>query len=316
MGQKAYNGWVTSSVRLRVPIPKHLTFGMAAHAMSEEAKARVLEWASFLSGYVGLPIGVVGATSYEELANLVRTKTVDLAWLPPIPYVLLDEARSAIALVTNHRLGQAQFEAVFIVRAGARVRTLQGLKGKRAAWVDPLSASGYVLPRIQLAALGLDPRTTFAEERILGSHEAVVRAVLQGEADVGATFAARDPESGQVRRGGWTHVEGAVSGLRVLGGFGAIPSDVVVARSDLRSAVRSIVAHGLAATSNVLQGKDLVRRVFGVDEFRVGPPGDYETLRAAVAKARERGLLDLAAGGPPTAGPGSSRKLEAVEAKS
>jgi len=273
-------------------IPKHLVFGMAAHAMSAAARARMVEWSTFLGGYVGLPVGVVGAPSYEALADMVRRREVDLAWLPPIPFVSLERTKMAIPLVSNHRLGQAQFQAVMVVRSDARVRTLVGLKGKRVAWVDPLSASGYVLPRIQLAALGLDPRTIFGEERFCGSHEAVIRAVVGGSADVAGTYAALEPVTKKLVNGVWTKLPGAVDSIRLLATFGAIPSDVIVARSDLRIAVREIVAHSLAATSNVLQGKELVRDVFGVDEFRKWTPSSYEGLRVAVTQAAARGLLD------------------------
>ncbi len=276
-------------------IPKHLLFGMAAHALSPAAKARMVEWTTFLGGYVGLPVGVIGAPSYEALSEMVRRREVDLAWLPPIPFVALERTNMAIPLVSNHRLGQAQFQSVLIVRANSRIRTIVGLKGKRAAWVDPLSASGYVLPRIQMAALGIDPRATFAEERFYGSHEAAVRAVVGDKADVCGTHASLDPTTKRFVNGSWAKLEGAEESIRLLATFGAIPSDVIVARSDLRVAVREIVAHSLAATSNVIQGKALVRDVFGVDEFRKWTPTNYEGLRLAVSQAAQRGLLDAIA---------------------
>jgi phosphonate transport system substrate-binding protein len=276
-------------------IPKHLLLGMASRALTPSAKARMVEWTTFLGGYVGLPVGVVGAPSYEALSEMVRRREVDLAWLPPIPFVALERTNMAIPLVSNHRFGQAQFQAVLLVRANSRIRTLVGLRGKRAAWVDPLSASGYILPRIQMAALGIDPRTTFADERFYGSHDAAVKAVIADKADVTGTYAALDPTTKRFVNGSWSKLPHAEESTRLLATFGAIPSDVIVARSDLRVAVCEIVTHALAATSSVLHGKTLVRDVFGVDEFRKWTPTSYEALRVAVSQAAQRGLLDVVA---------------------
>ena len=77
------------------------------------------------------------------------------------------------------------------------------------------SASGYVVPRVGLAAVGVDPRVAFAEERFWHSHEAVVRAVVAGRADFGATYAGVGP-GGEITRGSWMDVQGADEAVRVL----------------------------------------------------------------------------------------------------
>src|SRR5687767_13671844 len=130
-----------------------LVFGIAAHAASKATAARNAKLATALGELAGHPISHAHAQSYDALAAMLHMGKVNIAWLPPIPFMALERANIAFPLVSHHRGGKDDFEAVLIVRSDSAVRTLYGLQGKRAAWVDPLSASGYVLPRIQLAAL-------------------------------------------------------------------------------------------------------------------------------------------------------------------
>ena len=96
------------------------------------------------------------------------------------------------------------------------------LQGARAAWVNPWSASGYVLARVALAARGIDPRTTFLEERFFGSRDAALRAVADGRFDVTATFAYFEGEN-RIVRCGWDDIPAAAAKFDVLVRAGDIP---------------------------------------------------------------------------------------------
>ena len=58
----------------------------------------------------------------------------------------------------------------------------------------------------------------------MGSHEEVVRAVLEGAADVGATFVYLDAKRGIQKRSGWGRER-----VQVIAHAGPIPADVVAA---------------------------------------------------------------------------------------
>src|SRR5262249_37920440 len=158
----------------------------------DTARGPLAEFVTWVGERSRLALSTKFLDSYEALAQRIRDAQIDVAWLPPVVYVLLERAGLVEAVVGNHRAGHAAFHGGLLVRAEEPVHTLDGLRGMRVAWVDPLSASGYVIPRIQLAMLGVDPRTTFEEQRFVGSHDAAVRAVARGEADVAATFARVD----------------------------------------------------------------------------------------------------------------------------
>ena len=268
---------------------ERLVFGHVARDGGSDERMRMQAFAAVLAKKVGAGVELAEAERYEQLAVMVDSREVDLAWLPPIPFIALERKEAAVPLVSHHRGGRADFHSVIVVTSDSRIRTPVGLRGKRAAWVDPYSAAGYAMPRIQLAALGVDPRTAFAAERFHGSHEAVVRAVLAGKADFGATYAGLDRWGAPIR-GPW--IPWAAEQLRVVTSFGVIPADVIAARAGLSADRREKLTRALIATSYDKKGNVLVRDIFGVDEFRRWIPASYELLSRAVGDATAEGLLE------------------------
>lgn len=269
-----------------------LVFGVAAHSAPTSQKKQLEQFAVWVSERAGVSILAARAQSYDDLTAMVGEGRVQLAWLPPIPFIGLARGRVVTPLVCHQRAGDGQYDAVMIVHKDAHIETLFGLQGKRAAWVDPLSASGYVLPRIQLAALGVDPRTTFRREQFFGSHDAVVRAVVGGKSDVAGTYARLDAE-GNVLRGSWMEIAGAADVVKVLGVFGQIPADVLALRRDVTLPVRGRIREALLSAHADPKVAPVVRDLFGVDSFAPWRPAGYEPLRRAMAEAATRGLLDV-----------------------
>jgi phosphonate transport system substrate-binding protein len=266
-------------------------FGFVAEGGSEAARERMVTFSVKLAKLTGLEVVTCRAHNYTELAALVHQDKIDFAWLPPIPYLALVRHGRVIPLASARREGRAEFYCVLVVRADGAITNPRHLVGKRAAWVDPHSASGYVLPRIALAAVGVDPRTAFRTEKFYEAHEAVLRAVLDDAADFAATFAWLDRE-GNVARGAWLDVasSGTDKGLRVLATFGAIPADVVAARTELDGALRERLTTALLGVEADAPG--FLKEVFGVDELRRGPSPGYAEFGEAVMRASESGLLE------------------------
>ena len=75
-----------------------------------------------------------------------------------------------------------------MVRTDSGIKSLNDLKGKRFAFVDPASTSGHLYPKTLLLSKGLDPKTFFGKSIFAGSHNAVVLSILKGEVDGGAAY--------------------------------------------------------------------------------------------------------------------------------
>ncbi len=231
------------------------------------------------------------ALSYGELARLLRERLADVAWLPPIPFVELRDEGVLAPLVTHIRGSSASYESVLLVRKDSTATSPEDLRGSTAGWVDPWSAAGYVLPRVELFDRGLDPRALFTEEKFFGSHDAAVRALMNEKADTAATFAQLG-SGGEVLRSGFAHVPGASEAVRVLARFGPIPCDVIATHASIPAEVQASLTEALVHVARDERWAASLARVFGVDEFRPGPPGSYDALGALLARARAAKLFD------------------------
>jgi phosphonate transport system substrate-binding protein len=162
------------------------------------------------------------------------------------------------------------------------------LRAKRAAWVDRHSAAGFIVPRIKLARIGMNPDGAFGQETFYGSHEAVVRAVAAGQADFGATWVQID--RGKIV-GPWSRMTNLEDSVRVLATFGNIPSDVLAARADVDKESRKSIVKALKKIGLDRQARWILRDLFGTESFFRPNLEGYASLHEAVSLAYRSGWL-------------------------
>lgn len=264
-----------------------IVFGLVVNTPGTDLVARVDRLTKTMSEHAGVEIARFDAPTYEALATEVREGRVDVAWLPPIVFVRLGDAVAPLGSIL--RDGKGAYEAALVVKSDSRIRTIDGLRGTRAGWVDPWSAAGFVLPRVKLALLGVDPRNVFRTETFHGSHRATMEALAAGACDVAGTYAQADAD-GNVTAGAWSEVDGAE--VRVLATFGAIPPDVIGIRAELPAEDRAKVLAALKAACAEESSRTMLREIFNGDELREGLAPGYEALRSALDMATARGLFD------------------------
>jgi phosphate/phosphite/phosphonate ABC transporter binding protein len=267
-------------------------FGYGAGGSSSSQRDRFARFAEILGKRTRLEVQIFESSSYEELATAVVSGYVDVAWLPPIPFLALAKHEAVVPLASLHRGGRATFQSVLVVRADSRFRDARDLVGARAAWVDRYSASGFVVPRVALSHMGIDARTAFPQQRFWRSHDTVARVVAAGRADFGATYAGID-ENGEIARGAWLDVKGAGDDIRVLSMLGEIPGDVVAAHAGMPAAKQQRIAEALVAISRDGASRLLANDTFGVEAFRPFEDAGYAELRTLTEAASDIGLLDL-----------------------
>jgi phosphonate transport system substrate-binding protein len=218
-----------------------------------------------LAAATGLDVTGIGLWHYHRLLEAMEMGDVDLAWLPPILAAQAAYDGRAVPLAVPVRGGVSSYSTALFVPERSPVRSPHELAGARAAWVDRQSVSGYLLIRAHLRSLGIVPERVFASDRFLGSHEAVVRAVLEDAADVGATFIHLDERPGRreqrILRAGWGDAK-----VRVIAHAGPIPSDVVAASARLGAGeVRLVQEALLQGRHAALRGASLA--LTGADVF-------------------------------------------------
>lgn len=259
---------------------RKLTFGLYALEPARKLSALLDTFCEWLGEELDAEIACDETSDYETLAERVKTRDIDIAWLPPI--VLLRAGEEAVPVVAIRRGTRGGFETALVVHEDSAVKDIADLRDRRAAWVDAWSASGYVIPRLRLRLSGANVSTLFREEHFYGTHSAAVRAVLDGEADVAGTYAQTD-ESGRVVDGPWTGIEGAR--VRVLVTFGEIPADVFAVTPAVPEEVRSRLFDVLVGATNDEARRAMVKELFGADGFGRVDFESYEGLRSTLSLA-------------------------------
>jgi phosphate/phosphite/phosphonate ABC transporter binding protein len=188
-----------------------------------ELRGRLDSFCDALSGATSLAVPGSIVLDYPALLGDMRDGVVDLGWLPPIVALKAFDVRRAQPLALPVRNGHAVYHTALFAREGSPLRSTEDLVGVRAAWVDPFSASGYLVIRAALRSRGVDVERAFSRQTFVDSHERVVEEVACGRADVAATFVHYDA-TGDIVRAGWDSEP-----MQVVTSFGPIPSDMIAA---------------------------------------------------------------------------------------
>jgi len=145
----------------------------------------ILEWAC---KKINRKLRVVIVKNYDALTEGIRNNVIDVGWFSPFAYVNTNKEVGVIPIVTPKVNGRSSYNGYIIIRKDSKIKRLEDLKNKHFAYVDSKSASGYLYARHLLKENGLNPDSLFAKVSFLGSHDIVIRSVLSGETDAGATY--------------------------------------------------------------------------------------------------------------------------------
>ena len=262
-----------------------LTFGAAFSEGSPDKNDALGRFVKALAARSGLSI-VAKACSYESLAASMKDGTVNVAWLPPIVY--LKSAAVARPLLRIKRGNDKSYQTALVVREDSPYVEPKDLKNARAAWVDPWSAAGFIIPRLWLLSHGVDPRKHFRAESFKWSHRAAVQAVVDGAADVAGTYASVDP-GGALTSGGWSTVPDAK--VRVLQKLGAVPPDLI---ATAESVPKESVAALEKALTSVKEDEALsaaCQELFQATEFAGVSESDYDALKKDLDEGEKKDLF-------------------------
>ncbi|MDB4935218.1 MAG: Phosphonate transporter phosphate-binding periplasmic component [Labilithrix sp.] len=272
-------------------VRQRLTFGLVPPASFLNVEPRVNAFLRWVSERAGIELVRRHARSYDELVKLVRAGDLDVAWLPPIPFATLRGEALVRALVCADR-GDDAYVSVLVARPDGPVHTADDARGRRIGWVDPLSAAGYVVPRMRLAARFGASGSPFASESFFGSHAAVARAVVDGTVDVGATYGRR--ADGQLVCGPLP--EDSAGQLRVVEVLGSIPPDVIAVHAsvvDTEIVAALVRAFEGASRDPVVRG--YVLELFGATSFVEKPMNGHDLLGAELERGVDSGVIPAAA---------------------
>lgn len=260
-----------------------LIVGVVSSQNPESAKAQAAALSGFVGNAVREPTVSRVYPDQEALAVAVAKGEVDYAVMGPLAYLRIDPKANAQLVFRTIRNGKSTYRSVLFAPAGKKT-TLDSIRkgsGLKVAWVEPSSASGYLLAKAHLLRAGINPVQVFTVQDFLGSHDAVCKAVAAGKYDVGATFS--DPTPNSTRISGCEGPLGKdAAKLTLVSATDEVPNDVLVAAPAIkRERVELLRAAGKSAASTDV-GRDMLKSAFLAEAVADVSEDDFAPVRKAL----------------------------------
>jgi phosphonate transport system substrate-binding protein len=235
------------------------------------------EFGRILTKLTGIPVRVTVASDYAAVIEALRNRTADLAFVHPGGYVLASREAKATIVVRNLWHGKSSFTSRIFVRKDGGIKSVEELRGRTIAFVDPASSSGYIYPMVLLIQKGLvnnrDPKTFFKEVVFSGAHDASMRALLNGHVDAIASF--------DLAREQYLKDPAERERLVFVAETPEIPEAGICARAGLDPATLSRIRAALLQI-RAPEYAELLKRLYEIDGFAPAEDRDYDPVRAAI----------------------------------
>lgn len=216
--------------------------------------------------------------SYVAVVEAFGTKKADVAAFTTYGYILAHEKYGTQARMTVLRHGSADYKSQFVVRADSGIESIEDLNGKKIAYVDPASASGYLLPLKTLR----DKQVVAKETVFAGKHDNVISMVYNKQVDAGATFWSPKDEEGMqdARRLVTTQYPDVEEKVKILDLTDSIPNDPIVFRKGMPDEMKDKIEEAFLKFIATPEGKDAFKKIYGVDGIKKSSDKDYDGVRA------------------------------------
>jgi len=170
------------------PVPKPILRVGAIPAESvEKTRDQLQSLMEYLERETGFQVELIVTTDYRSVIDKMRQKEVDIAMLGPFSYILANEQANALAFASTEKNGIGKkYYSVFIVHPESGIADIKQLGGRRLAFTDRNSTSGYLIPQRILRNNGIDPDTDLESAEFLEHHDAAILAVKKQTVDAAA----------------------------------------------------------------------------------------------------------------------------------
>jgi len=235
--------------------PSHaqdLKFGFTPVPGEAEMRAELEPLMTYLSSTIGRMVSLYVANGDADLRTQMEAGAVDVGSFSPLAYVEAARGGKIRVIARSVLNGSATYPGLIIKRFDSHINSLADLEGKRFAFVDSKSISGFVYPRAMLIDKSVNPERFFKEVIFAGSHEKVISAVLLGAVHAGAT---NDSAVAAAKATGLPTFD-----LEVLAKTEPIPYDAIAVRVGLDDVLVSQVQTALVGLGSTPAGRHVILR--------------------------------------------------------
>ncbi|MBM4420188.1 MAG: phosphate/phosphite/phosphonate ABC transporter substrate-binding protein, partial [Chloroflexi bacterium] len=257
--------------------------------------------AAALALATGLKWRVTVPTSYAAQIDSVCSGQTDIAFIAPLQMTLLLDKGCGSPILAALRqdftidpTGKLQpvYMSQIVVRTDSGINTIADLKGKRFAFVDALSASGFLFPALTIKNKGgQEPKTFFSQTINAGGHPQAILAVYNKQVDGAASFVdARVTVAGTTTLAAGMPAD-ILTATKVIEKAGPIPNDGIAVSKNVPAELVTRVKKALMDYGATAEGKANYKTLFAWDGLQEVDAKFYDGMR----EAAKLGGVDVAA---------------------
>lgn len=219
-----------------------------------------------LGEFLGCEVEEIQASDYNAIIEALRTGSADMAYMGSQALALGVERTGLEPIVMKAEDGdpeKAVYHSVFITNASNEdINSIQDVKGRTMAFVDPDSTSGNLIPTAEIIqafpddGLNSDMLHTngdfFEAVSFSGSHQAGLQAIVKGDVDVA-------PISDQILASEIANGNAAESDVKIIHESAAIPAEAMVVAEHVSQETRDKLAEFLTGYENEEYFTDVIK---------------------------------------------------------
>ncbi|HHY09327.1 MAG TPA: phosphate/phosphite/phosphonate ABC transporter substrate-binding protein [Firmicutes bacterium] len=251
--------------------PAKLVLGMVPSREADRMIVTLDGLAEMMTEEIGLPVEAYVATSFTGLIEAMGTEKVDIGIFGPAALVMAEDRHGVEIILSSVRRGATSYKSQFNVRADSGIETLEDLRGKTIAFVDPASAGGFQFPYVYLLENGIDPEKDLTYV-FAGAHDAGAIGVINGDFDASASF-------DDVRTDIIDEFPDILDVVKVLDYTEPIPNDGVGVRAGLSRELVGKIQQAFITIGNTEAGKELFDTLYNVTGFAPADGSQYDVVR-------------------------------------
>lgn len=259
--------------------PAQITIGVLPGGNPENLREQSLELAKELQTRLSVPVNIYISKNYEGLAEAMKSKKIDFAFFTAMTFVTA-ENQVGMKVLLKKVWEAPYYYSMLIARKDTGISKVESLKGKKIAFVDEKSASGYLYPQVILQKKGLK-NSDFKEVAFSGNHQASIDFLENKRVDAAAVFS--DDEKGT--SSAWTKFGKTKGKYNILWTSSPIPNDPFTVRQDFYDQYPKITHTLMFALIDALQengGKKRFAEILGTGDLMPATSKQYDPVREMV----------------------------------
>ncbi|MBT3584499.1 MAG: phosphate/phosphite/phosphonate ABC transporter substrate-binding protein [Halobacteriovoraceae bacterium] len=235
----------------------------------------------FLEKETGLYFKTGIPTNYIAVVEAFGSERADIGVMNSFGYIMASEKYGAVAKLKVLRYGEPHYRGQILAHVDSGIKTIKDIHGKKFAFTDSSSTSGYMFPLKILRENKVEPsNTVFAMK-----HDNVVTMIYQKQVDAGATYYSPPAADGKIRDARarvkirFPDVE---EKIKIIDITDEIPNDPFVFRKGLSAKIADSFIAALKKYLLTDSGKKVFKDIYSVDGIVPATDNDYDVLRQMI----------------------------------